>query len=43
MLIFLEGASRPPENCLADSKRTADPSLRTTGIDSHSRVEEGVS
>jgi len=32
LLIFLEGASRSPENCLADSKRTADPSLRTIGI-----------
>ena len=27
MLIFLEGASRSPENCLAD------PSLRTTGVE----------
>jgi len=32
VLIFLEGASRSPENCLADLKRTADPSLRTTVI-----------
>ena len=29
---FLEGASRSPENCLADPKRTADPSLRTSAI-----------
>ena len=33
MLIFLEGASQSPENCLADHKRTADPSLKTTGVD----------
>ena len=33
MLIYLEGASQSPENCLADPKRTADPSLRTTGIE----------
>ena len=33
MSIFLEGASRSPENCLPDPKRTADSSLRTTGID----------
>jgi len=32
VLIFLEGASPSPENCLADPKRTADPSLRTTGL-----------
>ena len=32
VLIFLEGASRSPENCLADPKRTAEPSLRTTGL-----------
>jgi len=29
VLIFLEGASRSPENCLAD------PSLRTTGLVSY--------
>jgi len=30
----LKVASRSPENCLADPKRTADSSLRTTGISS---------
>ena len=33
VLIFLKGASRSPENSLADPKRTADPSLRTTGLE----------
>jgi len=32
VLIFLEGASRSPENCLADPK-TVDPSLRTTDLE----------
>ena len=32
VLIFLEGASRSPENCLADPKRTADTSFRTTAL-----------
>ena len=33
VLIFLEGASRSQKICLADPKRTADPSLRTTDLD----------
>ena len=33
VLIFLEGASRSQKICLADPKRTADPSLRTTGTE----------
>jgi len=37
VLIFLEGASRSPKNCLTDPKRTADPSLRTTALDQSTR------
>jgi len=35
VLVFLESASRSPENCLTDPKRTADPSLRTTAQDGY--------
>ena len=42
VLIFMEGASRSPENCLADPKRTAGSSLRTTGIDESMVLYRGL-